>query len=180
MAFSYTSLTPRILPLWTTGTVFTTDRIWKPWVFRMLLDKRMPDLVSSSCIWKGLPRDRENTLKLRGGEEGIKEFQKIHDLRPHVRQKPVFFQKPELFNSRELTCHMMVKAPQLCTSYVDALGFLKCISQIIGCFSWKVFIYIYNSQFYIYNSQLYNSQLYIYNSQLQVPSACICETMSGK
>lgn len=34
-----------------------------------------------------LKRDRDNVLKLCRGEEGIKEFWKIHFLQPAVRQK---------------------------------------------------------------------------------------------
>lgn len=63
----------------------------------MLLNERMTDLISSSCIWKCLTRDKHNVLKLRGEEEGIKEFQKIHFLQPHVRQKPFSVRKQFCF-----------------------------------------------------------------------------------
>lgn len=59
MAFCYISL-KKPHPTGTTGTIFTIDGIWKKTgMLKMLLDKRITDLFSSSCVGKCLIKKRQ-------------------------------------------------------------------------------------------------------------------------
>lgn len=130
----------------------------------MLLDKRITDLFSSSCIYKcPIKQKRDTVLKISRGRRNKRIVENTFS--PNTWEiKIKGFQKTDVFNRREHARHMWLKKPlNFVWVILTNCIFLKHVSQIFRFFLKGV-------------EALHNSQL----SLRCLQSLYLCETMSGK
>lgn len=136
MTFCYISLKNPPFPYELLEPYLQLTWFWKTQMLKMLLDKRITDLFSSSCSYKcPIKQKRDTVLKIGRGRRNKRIVENTFSPKTWER-KIKGFQKTDVFNRREHARHMWLKKP-LNFVWVILINciFLKHISQIFRFFS---------------------------------------------